>query len=116
MWIPLQCVLNIWSRGWGREGQIIRKCRNKTSDGVSAPSPSQEKEACSKSVTPFAQASDCSGYRRLSRPSRPIQPAHRLITMSIDPPNDLSDDLLTGTFQTPRGTPHTVIRGITNWL
>src|SRR5882762_922867 len=114
--IPMNSTLDGWSRSRDGKRHAVRNCRNEVGDGAPTSGPSEEEETCDESVRLFAQVSDGPRYCGLSGPRCPIQPAHRLIAISIYPLNDLPYNLLTSAFQTSRDTSNTVIHGIRNWV
>src|ERR1700676_1406675 len=114
--ILMKDTFDIWPRSWDGKRHAVRNCRDEVGDRAPTSSPSEEKETRAESVRLFTQASDGPRYCRLSGPRRPVQPAHRLVAVSINPLDDLPYNLLTSAFQTSGDTSNTVIHGIRNWV
>src|ERR1700692_2380262 len=93
--ILMKDTFDIWPHSWDGKRHAVRNCRNEMGDRAPTSSPSEEKETRTESVGLFTQVSDGPRYCRLSGPCSPVQPAHRPVTISTNPLDDLPYNLLT---------------------
>src|SRR5882762_888181 len=112
--ILMKDTFDIWPRSWDGKRHAVRNCRNEVGDRTPTSSPSEEKETRAESVRLFTQVSHGPRNCRLSGPCHPVQPAHRQITISINPLDNIPYNILTSAFQTSRDTSNTIVHGIRN--
>src|ERR1700692_1424610 len=109
-------TFDIWPHSWDGKRHAVRDCRNEVGNRAPTSGPSEEKETRAEFVRLFTQVSDGPRNCGLSGPRRPVQPAHRQITISINPLDNLPYNILTSAFQTSGDTSNTVVHGIRNWV